>query len=146
VPRFTDETRGQLAKITPAEAGSSVRNPVEIGLGRRGLSEYYAQGINIVAADPQIDVVITFLNPEDYVHYGIGEWVEQVGQELIEVAKTLTKPLVVSFLPGRDVKVFESVIQIQDRCQEAGIACFTSLDTAIKAVSKLITHYEFRHK
>lgn len=122
-----------------------MRNPVEIGLGKRGLSQYYRDGLKIVASDPQIDMVMTFLNPEDYVHYGIGEWEDQVSKELIVAAKTLPKPLVVTFMPGRDVKVFSSIVEIQDRCQEAGVACFSSLDAAIKATAKLATYYEFRH-
>lgn len=142
VPQFTQETREQLARITPAEAGSSVRNPVEIGLGKRGLSEHYGRGIKLVASDPQIDLVMTFLNPEDYIHYGIGDWAEQVSNELIELGKSLSKPLVVVFMPGRDVKVFELIIQIQDKCQEAGIACFSNFDAAIKATAKLVTYYE----
>jgi len=144
VPQFTQETREQLARITPAEAGSSVRNPVEIGLGKRGLSEHYGRGIKLVASDPQIDLVMTFLNPEDYIHYGIGDWAEQVSNELIELGKSLSKPLVVVFMPGRDVKVFELIIQIQDKCQEAGIACFSNFDAAIKATAKLVTYYEFK--
>jgi len=145
VPQFSAETREKLSEITPAEAGSSVRNPVEIGLGKRGLSEHYTEGLNIVASDPQIDVVITFLNPADYLHYGIGDWFDQVSRELIEVGKTLPKPFVVTFLQGRDPTIFESIIQIQDRCQEAGIACFSGLDVAIKAVGKLIPYYKFLH-
>jgi hypothetical protein len=133
-----------LAKITPADAGSSVRNPVEIGLGRKGLSEYYGDGIKVVAADPQIDFVITFLNPEDYVHYGIGNWSGQVSNGLIDIGKSLEKPLVVAFLPARDPKVFESIIEIQDRCQREGIPCFSSLDSAIKALGKLVSYYEFK--
>ena len=146
VPEFTQETRERLEKITPADAGSSVRNPVEIGLGKRGLSEHYVEGIRIVSSDPQIDMIITFLNPEDYVHYGVGDWVSEVSRGLEEAAKNSVKPLVVTFMPGRSVKIFESIVQIQDRCQEGGIACFSSLDSAIKAVSKLVRYYEFRFK
>jgi acyl-CoA synthetase (NDP forming) len=146
VPEFAPSTKEKLAKITPAEAGSSVRNPVEIGLGKRGLSQYYTEGLKIVASDPQIDLIITFLNPEDYVHYGIGDWSGQVSKELIEVAKTLPKPFIVTFMPGRDVKVFSSIVEIQDKCQEAGVACFSSLDAAIKAAAKLITYYDFKRK
>lgn len=144
VPQFTPETREQLAKITPAEMGSSVRNPVEIGLGKRGLSQYYKEGLKIVASDPQIDLVITFLNPEDYIQYSIRDWIDRLSKELIEVVEILPKPLVVTFMPGRDIKVFELIMQIQDRCQEAGIACFSSLDSAIKAVAKLARYYEFK--
>lgn len=142
VPRFAEETRKKLARLTPAMAGSSVRNPVEIGLGRRGLSEYYADGLQTVAADPQIDLIITYFNPEDYIHYGVSGWAEQVGEELVKVSQILSKPFIISFMPGRDVKVFESIIQIQNRLQAAGIPCFSSLEVAIKAVSKLVRYYE----
>jgi acyl-CoA synthetase (NDP forming) len=145
VPQFLKETREKLSKITPAEAGSSVRNPVEIGLGKLGLSEYYTEGIKIVASDPQIDLIITFLNPADYIHYGIGDWVDPVSKELIEAAKTLPKPIILTFLQVRDPKIFESIIQIQDRCQDEGIACFLSLDIAIKTIGKLIAYYDFRY-
>ena len=119
---------------------------MEIGIGRWGLSEYYSEGLQIVASDPQIDLVMTFLNPEDYIEYGIGSWVDDVSTQLIETAKVLPKPLVVAFLSGQSVEVFEGSTEIQRRCQRAGVACFPSLDAAIKAVSKLIAYYEFRYK
>ncbi len=146
VPAFSDETRVKLAEITPAEAGSSVRNPVEIGLGRRGLSEYYGQGVEIVAADPQIDIIITFLNPEDYIHYGLGDWADTVSRELAKAAKNISKPLIVSFMQGRNPEVFELILKIQDKCQEAGLACYLSIEHAIKAASKLADYCEFRHR
>lgn len=142
VPAFNPEIRKQLAQITPAMAGSGVRNPVEIGLGRRGLSEYYTDGLKIVASDPQIDVIVSYLNPEDYIHLAIGDWIDRIGNELSEVVKVLPKPLVVSFMPGRSVKVFETIVQIQNKLQAAGIASFPSLDVAIRAVAKLVDYYE----
>lgn len=146
VPGFAPETRSQLVEITPAAAGSSVRNPVEIGIGRWGLSEHYAEGLQIVASDPQIDAVLTFLNPEDYIEYGIGDWVDDVSRQLIEMAKVLPKPLAVAFLAGQNVEVFEGSLAIQRRCQAAGLACFPTLDVAIRAISKAITYYEFKYK
>jgi len=146
VPRFCDETRAKLAELTPAEAGSSVRNPVEIGLGRRGLSEYYAQGVEIVGADPLIDIIITYLNPEDYLHYGLGDWADAVSRELVKVVKNTSKPFIVSFMQGRNPQVFELILKIQDKCQEAGIACYSSIENAIKAASKLADYYEFRNR
>ncbi len=145
VPAFTPETREQLSHITPASAGSSVRNPVEIGIGRWGLQESYAEGLKIVAADPQIDLVLTFLNPEDYIEFGIGNWVDDVSRQLIGTAGVLPKPLVVSFLAGQNIDVFKGAMEIQHRCQESGVACFTALDVAIKAVGKAINYYEFKH-
>ena len=146
VPAFTNETRTKLAEITPAEAGSSVRNPVEIGLGRRGLSEYYGQGVEIVAAEPQIDMIITFLNPEDYIHYGLGDWADTVSRELAKAAQNISKPLIVSFMQGRNPDVFELILKIQDKCQEAGLACYLSIEHAIKAAGKLADYCEFRKR
>lgn len=142
VPQFSAETRKRLAEITPAEAGSSVRNPVEIGLGVTGVSEYYIRGIESVALDPNIDMIVTFLNPEDYLHYGIKGWIEDISNSLIEVGRKLRKPFAVVILPGHDIQVFEATLRIQQKCQEAGIACFPTLDAAIKAIGKLVTYYE----
>lgn len=144
VPQLGLETRRRLAKITPAEAGSSIRNPVEIGLGITGVSEHYVEGLQTVASDPQVDFLITFLNPEDYIHYGVKGWAEDLGRALIEAKKSLAKPFAVVFLPGQSVQIFESILQIQRKCLEEGVACFSSLDIAIKAISKLITYYESR--
>jgi len=144
VPQLQPETRAQLAKITPADAGSSIRNPVEIGLGITGVSEHYVDGLQLIASDPQIDFIITFLNPEDYIHYGVKGWVEDISGALMRAKKTLTKPFVLVFLAAQSVEVFESILRIQRKCMEEGIACFSSLDAAIKAVSKLITYYQNR--
>lgn len=146
VPAFSDDTKAKLAEITPAEAGSSVRNPVEIGLGRRGLSEYYGQGVEIVAADPRIDIIITFLNPEDYVHYGLGDWADAVSVELAKAAKKISKPLIVSFMQGRNPEVFKLILKIQDQCQEAGLACYANIEHAIKAASKLADYCNFKDR
>jgi acyl-CoA synthetase (NDP forming) len=144
VPQFERETMSQLTKITPFDAGSTVRNPVEIGLGISGVSEHYVSGLQVVASDPHVDFIITFLNPADYIHYGVQGWVEDVSAALREARKTVSKPFAVVLLPGTSVDVYKSSLQIQHTCQKEGIACFTSMDAAIRAVSKLITYYEFR--
>jgi len=146
VPAFASETRSNLVEATSDYAGSSVRNPVETGIGRTGLSKRYSEAIQIVAADPQIDIVMTFLNPEAYFEYDIGDWVNEVSTQLIETAKILPKPLAMMLLPGQNVEVFEGNLEIQRRLQKAGVACFSSLDVGIRAVSKLIAYYEFKDK
>jgi len=143
VPQFTPEVRKRLAEITPVTAGSSVRNPVEIGLGRAGVSKYYSEGLRIVASDPQVNFILTFINPEEYVQWGIEGWDDDFSQRLIEIAKVLPKPLVVGFVPCQNLDVLKGVQEVERRCQQAGIACFPSLEAAIKAVSKLIKYYEF---
>lgn len=143
VPQLTPEVRRRLAEITPATAGSSVRNPVEIGLGRSGVSEHYAAGLRIVTSDPQVDFIITFLNPEDYVQFEIGDWVESVSKQVVEIARVLSKPLAVAFVPGQNPDIFRSIVEIERRFLQAGIACFPTVEAAIRATSKLAKYYDF---
>jgi acyl-CoA synthetase (NDP forming) len=144
VPEFTAETRKRLNKMTPQASGSMVRNPVEIGLGRFGISEHYIEALRLVDEDPHVDLTITFLDPEQYVEHIKEDWVEGAKKSLIEAAKRLKKPLVVVFKPGSSAKVFEWNGQLQRACQEAGLPTYKSLETAIRAASKLITYYEFK--
>jgi len=144
VPRLEAETRNRLAKITLADAGSSIRNPVEIGLGITGVSEHYVDGLQLVASDPNVDFIITFLNPEDYIHYGVKGWVDDISRALVKAKSILAKPFTVVFLPGQNVEVFESVLQIQRQCVKEGIGCFRDLEASIRAVGKLVTYYENR--
>jgi acyl-CoA synthetase (NDP forming) len=144
VPEFTAETRKRLNKMTPQGSGSMTRNPVEIGLGRFGVSEHYVEALGLVDADPNVDFTLTFLDPEQYVEHIKEGWVEGAKKSLIEAAKRLKKPLIVVFKPGSSAKVFEWNGQLQRACQEAGLPTYKSLETAVRAASKLITYYEFK--
>jgi acyl-CoA synthetase (NDP forming) len=144
VPQLEQETKNRLITIISADAGSSIRNPVEIGLGITGVSENYVRGLMMVADDPKIDFILTFLNPEDYLHYGVKGWAEDIRKGLIEAKRTLAKPFAVVFLQGQNVDVFQSILQIQRECLKEGIGCFPSLDAAVRAISKLVTYYQNR--
>jgi acyl-CoA synthetase (NDP forming) len=145
VPPLDRETRNRLATFITADSGLTTRNPVEIGLGPTGVSEHYVAGLQIVASDPQIDFIITFLNPEDYIHYGVKGWVEDISGALIKAKKAVPKPFAVVFFAAQSGEVFETILRIQRTCMEAGIACFSSMDAAIKAISKSITYYQNRN-
>ena len=145
VPALTKETRLELAKITPADAGSSIRNPVEIGLGRFGVSEYYAKGLNLVADDPNIDVVMAVLNPHIYTQEGIGaKEIDQSAQVLIDTAKTLSKPLVVVMTLGDSIDVIGMEFHATETMLNAGLPAFSTVESAIMAISKMAKYWEFR--
>ncbi len=146
IPPLSTETRRKLARITPSTSGSSIRNPVEIGLGISGVSERYVEGLEIVASDPQIDCLITFINPEDYVHYGIEGWIDDLMKAFIEAKKNLSKPFCVVILQGTSIEIFEITLQLQSQCQKEEIACFLSMDAAIRAVAKTISYHEFKEE
>ncbi len=144
VPPLEQETRTRLAGIIATDSGSTIRNPVEIGLGIKGVSEHYVAGLEMVAQDPKIDFVLTFLNPEDYLHYGVKGWAEDISKGLIEAKKRMSKPFAVVFLQGQNVEVFQSILQIQRECLKEGVGCFPGLEAAIKSISKLMTYYQNR--
>jgi acyl-CoA synthetase (NDP forming) len=145
VPALTKETRLELAKITPADAGSSIRNPVEIGLGRFGVSEHYATGLRLVADDPNIDVVMAVLNPHVYTQEGIGaKEIDQSAQVLIDTAKTLSKPLVVVITLGDSIDVIDMELKAQEKILNAGVPAFATVEAAILAISKMAKYWEFR--
>lgn len=93
------------------------RNPVEIGLGRFGVSEHYVEALELVDADPNVDFILTFLDPEQYVEYIKEGWGEGAKKSLIEAAKRLKKPLIVVLKPGSSAKVFEWNGQLELACQ-----------------------------
>lgn len=143
VPAFTSETRSRLEKITPAEAGSSVRNPAEIGLGRYGVSEYYSDGLKIVDSDPNIDMILTQVNPHIYAQYGVGaKQVEETINILINTAKELTKPMIVVMPLGDSMITIDPILKAHEKSLREGLAIFSDVSMAIKAISNVIQYYE----
>jgi len=144
VPEFTPQTKEKLGELTPPGGGSIVRNPVEIGLGKFGVSEHYVEALSVVDADPNIDLTITFLDPEQYLEHIKADWIEGAKKSLIEAAKKVKKPLIVVFKPGSSTTVFEWTKQLISASQEAGLPAYKSLETAIKAASKHIQYTSFK--
>ncbi len=139
VPSFAPETRSQLEKVNP-EAGASVRNPVETALGLAGASQFYQEGLQVVDADPHIDFILTHIGVDVYGRVGS---LEETVDILIETAKTLTKPMVVALYAGASLETIAAVAQAQQRCLEAGLAVYPTVEAAVKAVSKVIRYHQF---
>jgi len=144
VPSFNEETRKGLEKINP-EAGASVRNPVETALGLAGASQFYQEGLRIVDADPNIDFIISHIGLDIYGGFGpsLAEQLEQTVDILIEMAKTLTKPVALVLYAGARLDAIGAVAQAQRRCLDAGLPVYYTIEAAAKAVSKVIRYYNF---
>ncbi|MBI2832774.1 MAG: CoA-binding protein [Chloroflexi bacterium] len=144
VPALTAETRSHLAKLTPADAGSSIRNPVEIGIGAFGLSENFAEGIRRVAADPQIDMLMIVISAHAYAHMGVGaNEMLKAADILIQTAKTLSKPVIPIWTAGGSVESIAQALKAREVCVKAGLPVFSSMENAAKAIDKLIRHYDY---
>ena len=144
VPGLPVDMKMQLGKIIPSLAGSSVGNPVEIGLGAFGFSENYAEAVGIIGSHPQIDFIITFFFPAEYEEFLKEGWLETANSQLLTAKRSLSKPLIAVVEPGESIEVFKWAKRLQQRCIEIDLATFLSLEDAIKAVSKLIKYYEFK--
>jgi len=143
VPPFLPETRQQLEEIIP-EAGAGARNPVETIRGMSGVADFYAKGLKIVDADPQIDFILAH-NAVDV--YGerqpeLQEQVVRAMEVLSSTARTLTKPIAVVLSAGENLETVAAVLEAQKRLLEAGIPVYPNIETAARAISKLIGYHE----
>lgn len=147
VHAFSGELRGKLNQIIPVSAGSSNRNPVEIGVGASGASPYYADAFKIISDSPEIDLILTHINPDSFIHWGgKPEWLLESVDALINVFKKLSKPVALVLLPGETDESSPLVVQAWAKCADAGLAVFRSYETAARTIWNLIQHNQFKEK
>jgi len=100
VPPFSPDTRAKLERIT-TESGSIARNPIEVGVGRAGAQQGYMDAFRIVADSPEIDIILTHVNPEAFVIYGGSpDWIDYSIDALLDIFKTLPKPIALVLTSG----------------------------------------------
>ena len=145
VPALRDETTRDLEKMKGLEVGRGIRNPVEVGLGKFGLSKEFVDALKILASDSQIDFLLIQLYPGGYVRqWAGGNQMEQAMDTLIDTVKDLPKPVVMVIGLGYNVESMAITVNAHKRCYQAGLPVFYTPDAAAKAVSKLIGYYETR--
>jgi acyl-CoA synthetase (NDP forming) len=144
VPPFSSGVRSQLERITTAGAGSMIRNPVEVGVGRAGAQQSYVDAFKILAESQEVDLILTHLNPEAFILYGgTPEWLNDSINALLGVFKKLPKPVLLVLPSGETNESREIIQQAWMRCSDAGLAVFRDYESAAKAIDKLLSYYEF---
>ena len=144
VPPFGAAVRDKLGKITTATGGSMIRNPVEVGVGRAGAQQGYIEAFRILGETREVDLILTHLNPEAFVLYGgTAEWLDHSIDALIDVFRTLPKPVALVLPSGETQQSRKIVEQAWTRCSEVGLAVFRSYESAANALNRLIRYYEF---
>jgi acyl-CoA synthetase (NDP forming) len=146
VPPFLPETRRQLEEIIP-EAGATVRNPVETAQSVASAAEFYGRGLKIVAADPQIDFIITHIALDIYGgrQTEMREQLLKAAEALITTVPTLPKPLATVLYGGEHLGTVSAVFEARDRLLQAGIAVYPTIEAAARAISQLITFNKREH-
>ena len=125
------QTRAKLAEFV-SPTGTSLKNPVDVGMTAALNIEIYIQAAQTVAADPGVDGVVVMgsgLNPEANRIYT---------KSLIKIRQNCGKPFLMVSIPGFDPEL------AQDFCQ-AGVPCFDSAERALGTYS-LVRRYQLWRK
>ncbi len=151
VPPFDDGVRRKLWETLPI-AGTSVRNPVDIGVPLVP-AQAFERVLESVASVDRIDTIIatqamfhvlrgTFGPPPG----GRQRFLDGLVETPSKVRDRLGKPIVIVLPIGGDevgmVKVEEGRRKIRDRYLSMGIPSYPTLERAVRAVANVATYYE----
>jgi acyl-CoA synthetase (NDP forming) len=120
---LSPETRSAMAKFVPP-TGTSLQNPVDVGLTASLDIEIYIQAARTVAADPGVDTVVIAgigLNPGGNQRYT---------EAIIQAHKDSQKPFLMVKIPGFDPEL------AQKFC-EAGVPFFETAERAMSTYGKV---------
>jgi acyl-CoA synthetase (NDP forming) len=121
--QLSPETRSVMAKFVPP-TGTSLQNPVDVGLTASLDIEIYVQAARTVAADPGVDTVVIAgigLNPGGNQRYT---------DAIIQAHKDSQKPFLMVKIPGFDP-------ELAQRFCEAGVPFFDTAERAMSTYAKV---------
>ena len=110
-----------------------------------GAADFYARGLKIVDADPQIDFILTHMAVDVYGgrQPDLQQKIAKAAEVLANTAQALTKPMAVVLYAGEHLETIAAVLEAQDRLLKAGIPVYPTVEAAARAVSRLIEYREF---
>jgi acyl-CoA synthetase (NDP forming) len=143
VPPFHRETRNKLSQVIP-EAGAGVRNPVETTLGMGGAADFYRRGLPIVDADPETDVILVHMAIDVYGGHtpDLPQRVTDAATALCEKVDSLYKPVAAALFTGGHADTVMAVLSAREKLTKKGIPVYTGVESASRAINKLISYYE----
>ena len=129
---LSPQTRSTLAKFIPP-AGTSLRNPIDVGLTASLDTEIYIQAARTAAADPGVDTVVvvgTGLTPEANRTYT---------ESMIQAREDLHKPFVMVNIPGFDPDLAQTFCK-------AGVPFFETAERAMQTYARVRRYQLWRQK
>lgn len=118
-------TQDALRRVVAA-AGTSVRNPIDVGMVLQGATAVYGESLRIALADPGVDAAL--------VIGGDRSDPAAFAEMLIELRRTAGKPILYaqggSFFGGEDQRA---------RLAEGGVAVAPTAERAVRAYARLVT-------
>ena len=142
LPPLEPKIQHDLATFTPA-AGTSVRNPVDGNYPRRPHDLYTT--IKIVAASPQIDLIISHVGLEFTLTLPTGrQSLETQVDGMIRIGREGGKPLAIVLRTSGAPSSVQAATELQDVCLRNGFPVYNSIGGAALALSKFIKYHEER--
>ncbi len=129
---LSPSTRSRLSGLVPP-AGTSISNPVDIGLSASVELDIYSDAALTLAADPGVDAIVVLGGGLDR------ESDERYTKSLIEVHKNLNKPFMIVKIPGFDPAF------AQQLCS-SGIPFFDSAEQAMAAYARVRAYQLWQKK
>ncbi|MFH2131743.1 MAG: CoA-binding protein [bacterium] len=126
--QISSETRSVLEKVVPP-TGTSLRNPIDVGMTASLVIDIYIEAIKAVAADPNVDVVLII---------GIGMTVEsnqRFAEAVIDEQHRSGKPFLIVEVPNIETD-FSAVFA------KAGIPFFKSSERALATYTRVLKYYQ----
>ncbi len=142
VPAFSKETCDKLLAVIP-EAGASIRNPVETTAGLGGAALFYRRALPIVDADTETDIILIHIAVDVYGTHtpDLAQKVGGAAEALAEKAPSLRKPLVAALFTGGHPDTMLAVHEARQKLIKAGVAVFSGVESATRALNKIIGYY-----
>jgi len=132
VAQLSSQTRSALTKFVPA-TGTSLRNPIDVGLTASFETEIYIQAARLAAADPGVDAVVI-------VGIGLTPGANQLYTEsMIQANRDFQKPFLMVNIPGFDPNLAQSFCK-------AGIPFFETAERAMITYAKVRGYQRWRQE
>ena len=130
--RLSKSSIEEMEKFVPS-AGSSLRNPVDLGVAPWGILSLYPDSLKVVDKDEGVDATLL-----------IGGGLDPSGQReylgmMANLKPSLTKPCILISMAG-----FVGDTEFCDRLQNAGYPVYTSAEKALAAYSKVVKYNVWR--
>ena len=138
VPPFSKETQAKLRGIRP-DAGAGLRNPVEPKLGMEGATEFYLQGLPIIDADTETDIILIQMAVDIYGGHApdLTQILTESAYALCAAADSIRKPLAVALFTGGRTDTVLAAAAARDILTKAGIAVFSGVESAARAIARI---------
>ncbi len=130
--KLSDQSRSTLAGFVPP-TGTSLRNPIDVGMTAYLETEIYVQAARTVAEDPGVDAVVV-------IGVGFNTEINRLYTEsIIQTSKDFQKPFIMINIPGFDP-------DLAQRFCEAGVPFFETSERAMLTYAQVLRYQLWRQE